>query len=385
MKTLFCVFGTRPEAIKMAPVVLALRQRPKEFRCRVVVTAQHRHMLDQVLSLFDITPDHDLDVMTKGQSLTGVTVKVLERLDPLIQAERPAMVLVHGDTTTTMAASLAAFHHKVPVGHVEAGLRSYDRDNPFPEELNRVVADCASTLHFAPTARARQALLREGLAPDGIIVTGNTGIDALQIVTRRLRRKEVPLPRPEWRRLAEKPFVLITAHRRESFGEPLAAICSALADVADRRPNLNLIYPVHPNPNVQGPVHERLGGRANVHLLPPLEYSDFLYFMARSRFIVTDSGGLQEEGPSLGKPVLVLREVTERPEAVRAGAARIVGTDRDTIRRWMLKLLDDRQAFRRMATAVNPYGDGRGAVRTVEAMRHFFGLRRQRVPEFSVK
>ena len=302
MKTLFCVFGTRPEAIKMAPVVLALRQRPTEFRCRVVVTAQHRHMLDQVLSLFDITPDHDLDVMTKGQSLTGVTVKVLERLDPLIQAERPAMVLVHGDTTTTMAASLAAFHQKVPVGHVEAGLRSYDRDNPFPEELNRVVADCASTLHFAPTARARQALLREGLAPDGIIVTGNTGIDALQIVTRRLRRNEVPLPRPEWRRLAEKPFVLITAHRRESFGEPLAAICSALADVADRRPNLNLIYPVHPNPNVQGPVHERLGRPCERASAATARYSDFLYFMARSRFIVTDSGGLQEEGPRSASP-----------------------------------------------------------------------------------
>lgn len=384
MKTVFCVFGTRPEAVKMAPVVLALRQRAAEFRCCVVVTAQHRHMLDQVLSLFGIVPDHDLDVMTPSQSLTAVTVKVLERLEPVLKAESPDLILVHGDTTTTMAASLAAFYHRVPVGHVEAGLRSFDKDNPFPEELNRVVADGVAKLHFAPTTKARQNLMKEGITRDGIFVTGNTGIDALRIMTKRLHQGEVPAPSRKWRDLAAKPFVLITAHRRENFGAPLASICSALAEVAAARPELNLIYPVHPNPNVQGPAYEALGKLPNVHLLPPLEYGDFLYFMERAKFIVTDSGGLQEEGPSFGKPVLVLRDVTERPEAVRAGTARIVGTDRETIRRWMLKLLDDKVAFTRMANAVNPYGDGRAAARTIEAIRYFFGMRRNRGPEFTI-
>lgn len=385
MKTIFCVFGTRPEAIKMAPVVLALRERPKDFRCVVVITAQHRHMLDQVLALFGITPDHDLDVMTKGQSLTGVTTKVLERMEPVLNAERPDMMLVHGDTTTTMAAAMGAFYQRIPVGHVEAGLRSFDKDNPFPEELNRVVADAIGSLHFAPTPKARQNLLKEGADPKGIFITGNTGIDALRIMTRRLRKREVPLPCEKVIQLARTPFVLITAHRRENFGAPLAAICAAIADVARERPELNLIYPVHPNPNVHGPAHELLGNLPNVHLLPPMEYSDFLYLVERARFLVTDSGGLQEEGPSLGKPVLVLREVTERPEAVHAGTARVIGTEREGVRRWMFKLLNDRAAYQRMANAVNPYGDGRAAARTVEAIRFFFGLRRTRGADFQVR
>ena len=385
MKTVFCVFGTRPEAVKMAPLVLALRARPREFRCRVVVTAQHRHMLDQVLALFGITPDHDLDVMTDHQSLTGVTVKVLERLEPVIKSERPDMVLVHGDTTTTMAAALAAFYQRVPIGHVEAGLRSFDRDNPFPEEMNRIFADAISALHFAPTTSARANLRRSGLPADGIFVTGNTGIDALKFMEEKLNRGRVPLPPRAQRELATKPFVLITAHRRESFGQPLANVCAALAALADERPDLHLVYPVHPNPNVLGPVNAALGNRRNVHLLPPLGYSDFIYLMARSRFILTDSGGLQEEGPSLGKPVLVLRDVTERPEAVRAGTARMVGTDPVVISRWMNRLLDDPKAYRRMANAVNLYGDGRAAERTVEAMRFHFGMRRAHPPAFSPK
>jgi UDP-N-acetylglucosamine 2-epimerase (non-hydrolysing) len=263
-------------------------------------------------------------------------------------------------------------------------LRSFDKDNPFPEELNRLVADGVGKLHFAPTPGAKRNILREGIKPESIFVTGNTGIDALRIMVGRLRRGDVPPPREAWRRLASRPFLLITAHRRESFGTPLSNICRALADVAEARPGLHLVYPVHLNPNVQGPVHEALGRLANVHLLPPMEYSDFLYFMARARFLVTDSGGLQEEGPSLGKPVLVLREVTERPEAVRAGTVRIVGTDRSMVRRWIFRLLDDRATFLRMANAVNPYGDGRAAARTVEAMRYYFGFRRRRVPEFHV-
>jgi UDP-N-acetylglucosamine 2-epimerase (non-hydrolysing) len=382
MKTIVSVFGTRPEAVKMAPVILALRSRPKEFRSLVVVTAQHRDMLDQVLSLFEIAPDHDLNVMTAGQTLTAVTTKVLERLEPILKAERAEMLLVHGDTTTTMAAALAAFYQRVPVGHVEAGLRSFDLENPFPEEMNRLVADAISRLHFSPTALARRNLLRTGTKRDSIFVTGNTGIDALRLIARRLQRGEIAPPKADWQKLASMPFVLITAHRRESFGAPLMNICAALRDVAVARPHLHLIYAVHPNPNVVGPVTNALGGLPNVHLLPPLDYSDFIYFMARARFIVTDSGGLQEEGPSLGKPVLVLRDVTERPEAITAGTARMVGTDRKTIIRWMSRLLDDRGLYKRMATAVNPYGDGRAAGRTLEAIRFHFGLRRTRPPSF---
>jgi UDP-N-acetylglucosamine 2-epimerase (non-hydrolysing) len=292
---------------------------------------------------------------------------------------------VHGDTTTTLAAALAAFYQRVPIGHVEAGLRSFDRNNPFPEEMNRIVADAVAELHFAPTSSARTNLKRSGLSGESIFVTGNTGIDGLQFMAAKLKRGDVPPPAREWQQLAAKPFVLITAHRRESFGAPLTNVCAALARVADERPDLHLVYPVHPNPNVLGPVNAALGNRPNVHLLPPLGYSDFIYFMARARFIVTDSGGLQEEGPSLGKPVLVLREVTERPEAVRAGTARMVGTDPEVIYRWMRRLLDDPKAYRRMANAVNPYGDGKAAARTVEAIRYYFRMRRDHPPVFSPK
>ena len=382
MKNILCVFGTRPEAVKMAPVILALRKRRHEFRCAVVVTAQHRDMLDQVLALFGIRPDYDLNVMTNGQSLTTVTVRVLERLEPVFSREQPDLVLVHGDTTSTLAASLAAFYQGAPLGHVEAGLRSLDKKNPYPEELNRVVADAIGDLHLAPTIGARRNLTREGIRFGGIFVTGNTGIDALHIMMARLRKRQVPLPSRSLRRLTDGPCVLLTAHRRENFGKPLDAICRAVAVVARRRQDVQFIYPVHPNPNVTVPVHEALGDIPNVHLLPPLQYSALVYCLSRVRFVVTDSGGLQEEGPALGKPVLVLRNVTERPEAVEAGTARVVGTNEVVIRRWMDRLFDDPATYSRMANAVNPYGDGRAAARTVQAIRFSLGLRRTRPREF---
>jgi UDP-N-acetylglucosamine 2-epimerase (non-hydrolysing) len=381
IKTVLCVFGTRPEAVKMAPVVIALKRLPTEFRCRVIVTAQHRRMLDDVLRLFEITPDFDLNIMTPGQTLTAVTARVLRGLETVLASERPDMMLVHGDTTTTMAAALAAFYQRIPVGHVEAGLRSFDQSNPFPEELNRLLADRIAQLHFAPTPRARENLEREGISPDGIVVTGNTGIDALRLVLPMVRRDEF-LPTTQWRPSRKESFVLVTAHRRENFGAPLAAICQAIRQVSVDRPHVHFVYPVHPNPNVNGPVNRALCGLPNVHLLPPLDYGEFLHLLFRARFVVTDSGGLQEEGPSLGKPVLVLREVTERPEAVLAGTVKVIGTETDSVKRWIVRLLEDQPLFERMANAVNPYGDGRAAHRTVEAIRRHFRFRRTKISEF---
>ena len=382
VKNILCVFGTRPEAVKMAPVILALRARSTEFRCRVVLTAQHREMLDQVMSLFSLQADHDLNVMTEGQSLSDVTVRVLERMGPVLDSEKPDLVLVHGDTTTTLAAALAAFYQKVSVGHVEAGLRSYDLQNPFPEEMNRRVADTISSLHFAPTDLARRQLLAEGVSPEGIFVTGNSGIDALHLALARFAQEGTRRPAIIPSELDGRPYVLITAHRRENFGAPLAEFCGAVAAIAKSRPEIHFVYPVHPNPQVQGPVRAVLDGRPNVHLLPPLEYGDLLFLLKGARFVLTDSGGLQEEAPALGKPVLVLRKVTERPEAVKAGTARVIGTDARKVRRWILRLLDEGATYHRMANAVNPYGDGRAAERTVEGIRYFFGLRRTRPGEF---
>jgi UDP-N-acetylglucosamine 2-epimerase (non-hydrolysing) len=382
VKKILCVFGTRPETVKMAPVVLALRARRREFLCRVAVTAQHRGMLDQALSQFGLRADHDLDIMREGQSLTGVTTRALEGLEPVFRRERPDMVLVHGDTTTTLAAALAAYYQKVPTGHVEAGLRSGDPLNPFPEENNRRLADALCALHFAPTPGARRNLLAEGIPPGGIFVTGNTGIDALFLMGRKLK-EGAARPPAALRRLAEKPFVFITAHRRENFGRPLEDICRGLARAARRRPEARFVYPVHPNPNVLKPVRRLLGGLRNVELLSPLGYADAVYLLERCRFVVTDSGGLQEEAPSLGKPVLVLRRVTERPEAVRAGAARLAGTGAAGVERWVLRLWDGGPVYRRMAAAVNPYGDGRAGERTVEALRRYFGFRPSRPAPFS--
>jgi len=360
------VFGTRPEAIKMAPVVKELEKHANRIDSRVCVTAQHRQMLDQVLDLFGIVPDYDLNIMQENQNLSQVTAAVFERLDPIIATEEPDWVLVQGDTTTVMAASLVAFYHQARVGHVEAGLRTGDKWQPFPEEINRKVAGVVADLHFAPTARARDNLLREGVDADRIHVTGNPVIDALLMVT------EMPYD-PGQRLLADmiwdKRIILVTAHRRENFGQPLESICAALREIAHRYDgDVHIVYPVHLNPNVQEPVYRLLDGVPNITLLRPLDYLPLVHLMKRTYLVLTDSGGIQEEAPGLGKPVLVLREVTERPEAVEAGTVRVVGADREQIVVEVIRLLEDDAAYEEMSRAVNPYGDGHAAGRIVAAL-----------------
>jgi len=359
------VAGTRPEAIKMAPVIQELRRRPDRFVARVCATAQHREMLDQVFSLFAIVPDVDLNLMEPEQTPAQVLARVLLSLEPVLRDLRPDWVLVQGDTSTVVAAALCAHYNRVRVGHVEAGLRSFDRGNPFPEEMNRVVADQISDLNFAPTAQARQNLLREGVPEERIRVTGNTVIDALLEVAGQ------PWQPPEGDVLRQidpaKRWVLVTAHRRENLGAPLLRICAALRALAGRG-DVEVIYPVHLNPAVWGPVHEHLGAVRGVWLLPPVDYRRLVYLMQKSSLVLTDSGGIQEEAPSLGVPVLVLREVTERPEGVAAGTARVVGTDTQSIVAEAERLLDDAGAYSAMAQAANPYGDGQAAQRIVEAL-----------------
>jgi UDP-N-acetylglucosamine 2-epimerase (non-hydrolysing) len=366
------VFGTRPEAIKMAPVVNALHAAPG-IESQVCVTAQHRQMLDQVLHLFDIQPDHDLNIMKPGQDLTDITANILLGLRSVLKAQRYDLLLVHGDTTTTMAASLAAFYEKVPVGHVEAGLRTGNMYAPWPEEMNRSVVGRIATLHFAPTRRARQSLVSEGIKDGAIHVTGNTVIDALQQVAERLQADQA-LRRQFDERFSflhpEKRLILVTGHRRENFGDGFERICSALARLS-QRPDVQILYPVHLNPAVQEPVRRILGQAPNVHLIEPQDYLPFVYLMTRSHLIVTDSGGVQEEAPSLGKPVLVMRDTTERPEAVDAGTVRLVGTDADKIVGECQQLLDDPAAYDRMARALNPYGDGQAAARILAALHTF--------------
>jgi len=357
------VFGTRPEAIKMAPVVRRLQADPERFDARVCVTAQHRALLDQVLDLFEIRADHDLDIMTPGQGLHQITTRVLEGLRGCLEGAAPDWILVHGDTTTTFAAALAAFYAQVPVGHVEAGLRTGRRYSPYPEEMNRRLTGALTTLHFAPTAAGRANLLREGVAPADIVVTGNTAIDALQLALASPRLAALP---SDFR--AGSRGILVTAHRRENFGPGIRSICRALLRIAADHPDAHLIYPVHPNPNILGPVREALGGVANVTLLEPVGYDRAVRLMADARLILTDSGGIQEEAPSLGKPVLVLRESTERPEGLDAGTARLVGTDEEAIVAAVAELLGDGAAYDRMARAVNPYGDGRAAERIAGAL-----------------
>ena len=358
------VVGTRPEAIKMAPVIRRLAADPR-FESRVCATAQHRQMLDQALSLFEIEPDHDLDVMAPGQDLSDVTSKVLLGMRSILREARPDVVLVHGDTTTCLAASMAAFYAGVPVGHVEAGLRSGDLQAPFPEEFNRIVTDRIARWHFAPTEGARAKLLAEGCAPANIHVTGNTVIDALLWTRERTRSRdgrsyEEQLG-PEIASLADHwrgKIVLVTGHRRENFGRPFERLCGAIRDCARRHEDWLFIYPVHLNPNVQRPVREILAGTPNVVLGAPLDYEPFVWLMDRCHVVLTDSGGVQEEAPALGKPVLVMREVTERPEAIEAGTARLVGTEPKRIVSALEELLCDEAAYRRMAKARNPYGDG---------------------------
>lgn len=368
------VFGTRPEAIKMAPVIHALKAAP-DMDCRVCVTAQHREMLDSALALFDISPDHDLDIMRADQDLAHITQAVLVGMIDVLERERPDRVLVHGDTTTTFAAALAGFYGKVPVGHVEAGLRTGDRYAPYPEEINRKLTDGLCDLHFAPTETAAANLLGEGIDAAGIHVTGNTVIDALLQVVDRLRA-DAGLADSLTAALPELPphkkTILVTGHRRENFGPGFERICEALSRLADRG-DVQIVYPVHLNPNVQAPVHRRLGGRDNVHLLAPQDYLPFVHLMDRCHMVITDSGGIQEEAPALGKPVLVMRDATERPEAVRAGTVKLVGTDPETMVAEAAALLDDEARYAAMSRAHNPYGDGKAAARIVDGIRAAHG------------
>jgi UDP-N-acetylglucosamine 2-epimerase len=366
MPTVLSVFGTRPEAIKMAPVLKALAVEPG-IRSMVCVTAQHRQMLDQVLSLFGIVPDHDLDLMREGQTLTEITTGALTRLSPYFDEVKPDLLLVQGDTTTTMAASLAAFYRKIPVGHVEAGLRTHDNLYPYPEEVNRRITSVIASRHFAPTPRARENLLREGISEGSIVVTGNTVIDALLDVVAMQPPRVPALP------LRGKRIVLVTAHRRENFGTPMEEIFAALCDLAQRYPDVDVVYPVHPNPHVDGPARHALSGKAGIHLIPPLEYKAFCDLMAASYLILTDSGGIQEEAPSLHKPVLVLRDETERPEAIEAGVVKLVGPHREKIVAEAARLLDDPAAYAAMAGGGNPYGDGKAASRIVAILRRALG------------
>src|SRR5262245_3564833 len=363
---ILCVFGTRPEGIKMAPVVRPLRATPAGFEPVVCVTEQHREMLDQVLGFFDLDPDHRLAVMEENQTPSEVAARVLERLSRVLDAERPAAVLVQGDTTTTMAAALAAFHAGIPVGHVEAGLRTGRLDSPFPEEANRRITTQIARWHFAATAQARDNLLHEQVSAAAIVVTGNPVVDALQWAVRRLgdRRAGAALPSDPSRRL-----LLVTAHRRESFGTPFVELCAALRTVVERNPDLELAYPVHLNPHVQAPVRRALSGHPRIHLLPPVTYPELVDLLRHCHLVLTDSGGSQEEAPALGKPVLVLRDTTERPEGVAAGTARLVGTSRRRIIEETERLLRDPAAYQRMARSHDPYGDGRASERIVGVLR----------------
>ncbi|MFQ6832574.1 UDP-N-acetylglucosamine 2-epimerase (non-hydrolyzing) [Butyricicoccus pullicaecorum] len=365
------VFGTRPEAIKMAPLVHALEQN-EHTESIVCVTAQHRQMLDQVLDIFNIKPDYDLDIMEQRQTLATITEKSLHGLDTVLKEAKPDIVLVHGDTSTTFAGALAAFYHKIPVGHVEAGLRTYDKYSPFPEEMNRKLVGQIADLHFAPTARNRDNLAREQIT-DGVLVCGNTVVDAIHMTV----RDDFAFRDPALQALDFKNdrVVLVTAHRRENYGEPMENICRAIARLSDRYPDVHFVYPVHLSPYVRETAEKFLGGRDRVHLIAPLAVDEMHNLMARCYLIMTDSGGLQEEAPSLGKPVLVLRHETERPEAIEAGTVKLAGIVEDQIFQMACELFDDAQAYEKMAHAVNPYGDGHTCARIVQAIEHHFGLR----------
>jgi UDP-N-acetylglucosamine 2-epimerase (non-hydrolysing) len=368
-RRLLVVVGTRPEAIKLCPVFLEL-QRRSEFAVQLCATAQHRELLDQVLDVFGLAPDWDLDLMRPGQTLAETTARVITGLEAVLQDARPDMVLVQGDTTTTLCGALAAFYHRIPVGHVEAGLRTWDPQQPFPEEMNRVLTSRLATLHFAATRWAAENLVREGVPEARIAVTGNPGIDAVLWVRDRLEQGLLP-SRP-WPQLdGSRKLILVTAHRRESFGEGFRRICAALAELA-ARDDVEIVYPVHPNPNVQVPVRQLLAGIPNIHLIEPLEYVPFVDLMRRAWLVLTDSGGIQEEGPSLGKPILVLREKTERPEGVEAGSVKLVGTQTRRIVEEVVRLLEDRQEYERMARVHNPYGDGQASRRIADAIHSFF-------------
>ncbi len=373
-KKILLVFGTRPEAIKMAPLVKVLQQDTLHFETRVCVTAQHRQMLDQVLEVFEIEPEYDLNIMSPGQDLYDITSRVLLGMRDVLREFAPDVVLVHGDTTTSMAAALAAFYQQIAVGHVEAGLRTYNLASPWPEEMNRQVTDRICRYYFAPTTQSQQNLLNENIEASHIYVTGNTVIDALLLAVEMINTN--PAKQQELRQdlqtkgytLSGRRYVLVTGHRRENFGDGFLHICQAISELARQHPDVDIVYPVHLNPNVQKPVYELLSGLGNVYLIAPLDYLPFVYAMQHCHLLLTDSGGVQEEAPSLGKPVLVMRDTTERPEAVEAGTVKIVGTNSSTIVENVNRLLDDETLYRRMSETHNPYGDGEACQRIKEAL-----------------
>ena len=363
------VFGTRPEAIKMAPLILELKKHQETINTITVVTAQHRQMLDQVLDTFEIVPDYDLDIMGKNQSLQEITSKILSKFDPVVKKEKPDLVLVHGDTTTTFAAGLVAFYNKVSIGHVEAGLRTYDKYSPYPEEMNRQMTDSFSDLYFAPTQESKANLLSENHKKEAIYVTGNTAIDALKLTVKDNYYHEV-LDKIDDRR----KIILVTMHRRENQGEPMHRVFKTLRLMVDNHPEIEVVYPVHLSPFVQAVAKEVLGDHDRIHLIAPLDVFDFHNLASRSYFIMSDSGGVQEEAPSLGKPVLVLRDTTERPEGVKAGTLKLVGTDTKKVKEAMESLLTDEALYKEMSEAPNPYGDGKAAERIVQAIKVYFNL-----------
>ncbi|CAD9197014.1 non-hydrolyzing UDP-N-acetylglucosamine 2-epimerase [Acinetobacter bohemicus] len=372
MKKVLLVFGTRPEAIKMAPLALQLQQDLNNFETKVCVTGQHRQMLDQVLELFQLKPDFDLNLMKPGQTLSDITSGVLKGLEQVFEQWKPDVVLVHGDTATTFAASLAAYYHKIAIGHVEAGLRTGDIYSPWPEEANRKLTGALTNYHFAPTQSSYNNLIKENIDPNNIIITGNTVIDALLTVKYKVENDQKIIADFEQKFNfldKNKKMILVTGHRRENFGQGFLNICKALANIAQQYPDVQIVYPVHLNPNVQQPVNELLAGITNIHLISPQDYLPFVYLMNRSYLILTDSGGIQEEAPSLGKPVLVMRDTTERPEAVEAGTVKLVGTDAAVIEKSVTDLLENTELYKQMAEAHNPYGDGTSCQQIIEFLK----------------
>ncbi|MDP4207431.1 MAG: UDP-N-acetylglucosamine 2-epimerase (non-hydrolyzing) [Bacteroidota bacterium] len=379
-KKIAVIFGTRPDTIKQAPVILELQRHPEYFDVVTIATAQHRQMLDQVLEVFKIKPDYDLDIMAPKQTLASLTAKIITGIDEILEKEKPDMVLVQGDTSTTCIGSLAAFYRQIPVGHVEAGLRTDDKMNPFPEEINRRITGCITDLHFAPTKTAKDSLLKENVDPKTIFVTGNTVVDALEYSVKENYEFTVPV-------LTEvvnqnKKIVLVTMHRRENWGKPMEGAARAIKRLAQQYPDFAFVFPVHMNPIVRDAVIPILKDMPNVKLIEPLDYLDFVNIMAKSYLILTDSGGVQEEGPHFGIPILCLRYVTERPDAVNFGTVKLVGLEEETIYNTALKLIEDENEYKKMANAVNPYGDGLSSDRTVKIIKNYFGLANEEIIEF---
>jgi UDP-N-acetylglucosamine 2-epimerase (non-hydrolysing) len=380
LKKIAVIFGTRPDTIKLASIILELKKEKKYFKVITIATAQHRQMLDQVLDIFKLVPDYDLNIMLPKQSLVTITQNTIKKLDDVIVKELPDLVLVQGDTTTTFVGSLVAFYHQIPVGHVEAGLRTNDKANPFPEEINRRLTSAITDLHFAPTETAKKALIKENISRESIFVTGNTIIDALNLAIKKNYRFTVPLLNKII--LQRGKIILITMHRRENWGEPMKGACKAIKRLALLYPDFNFVFPVHLNPVVREVVHGTLENLKNVFLIAPLDYADFVNFMSKTYLIITDSGGVQEEGPHFGIPILVLRKVTERPEAVKYGTVKLVGLDEEKIFKTAKRLIVDKTAYKRMASAVNPYGDGLSSKRTVQIIKNYFNISKTMVEEF---